>query len=94
MDIEKEIELLESLEGIPMPPDPAPIPSAYEGFVQVPIQIAEYFESIEVELSMNEDRKMKTEDYLNLMKEYSIRTAGPVVIYVVRVGKENTENNQ
>jgi len=79
MDIEKEIELLEILESIPMPPDPAPMPISKDGFVTVPFLINKYFKKIGVKLDLDQKRKMKIDDYLALMAEHHITMYGIII---------------
>lgn len=80
MDIEKEIQLLEILESVPMPPDPSPIPTARDGFVEVPYLLTEYFKKIGVKLNLEANGKMKIEDYTALIEEYNIPTYGMKIV--------------
>lgn len=94
MDIEKEIQLLEILESVPMPPDPAPIPTAVGGFVEVPYLLNEYFRKVGVKLNLDENGKMRTEEYASLIEDHCIPTYGIKITTYKVVGVEDVLKNK
>lgn len=91
MDIEKEIEFLEMLESIPLPPDPAPVPTEKDGLVVVPSVTVEYLKKIGVKLDLDKEGRMKTEDYITLLDEYHIPTYGIKIISFKVIGVDDVK---
>lgn len=87
MDIEKKIEFLEVLVSIPMPPNPAPVPTAREGVVKVPEPIIDYLKKIDVEV---EETEMSVIDYLTLLEDNNIPVHG---ISIVTMLDQNQKEN-
>ena len=91
MDLDKELQALEILNSIPLPPDPAPVPSVFDesGLVEMPIVLVEYFKKINVDPGLDKGGRMPVKEYLDLLKKYHINSGATKIISFKVVTREN-----
>lgn len=96
MDLDKELQALEILNSIPLPPDPAPVPSVYDGsgLVEMPIVLVDYFKKINVDPGLDEDGRMPVSQYLDLLKKYHINSGSTKIISFKVVTRENYKDKK
>lgn len=89
MDPKKELELLEFIDGIPEPPNVAPMPGAKteHPFIKIPIAVQEYFGKMEFKPKVEKDGTMHIENYIKALNEFGIPFYGATTFTVVEPNK-------